>query len=515
MSTWLCTCLSSLFLADFFVYGLGYDLRAFDDTILYSINWPGKTGADLLDSETNAEPYTIVSPNNEKYQCFIPALVEPENEQEEEYNGPSPIDFLSLLFKQNTCSYRLESYWAYELCHGTYIRQYHEERDGKKSRVQEFYLGKFDALQKMELSKKYHLLAENPNRKAEIPMKKIDGVNMPYVEMEMTDGTMCDLNDKPRTTKIIYVCYQHGKQEIHSIKETATCEYEAVVLTPLLCNHPDYKPQDTGENKINCRPLDDAPKKPRSLTSLEAESFKLRQQKVSDEKPQKVYAIFHVKDDQDGQPELRVEIRPIDTDGKHYKLEDALNPLVDQENNYIRSSSGENFLSGQHCLSGGTGWWKYEFCYGRSVTQYHVESSGLKTVVSLGTFNLEKHVEWIKADPQRKPKPVGKRTQLTHFYSQGTICDKSGKPRQTEVRLKCTQNPTGSKSSVSLFLQEPRMCEYVLGVDSPLICDILDQADDEYGIIDHRVFLNLEKYKTAPHTASEEDNGMIANRDEL
>lgn len=27
---------------------LGYDLKAFDDTVLFKINWPGKTGADLL-----------------------------------------------------------------------------------------------------------------------------------------------------------------------------------------------------------------------------------------------------------------------------------------------------------------------------------------------------------------------------------------------------------------------------------------------------------------------------------
>ena len=30
---------------------------------------------------------------------------------------------------------RLEHYWTYELCHGRYIRQYHEERDGKNIKV--------------------------------------------------------------------------------------------------------------------------------------------------------------------------------------------------------------------------------------------------------------------------------------------------------------------------------------------------------------------------------------------
>lgn len=160
------------------------------------------------------------------------------------------------------------------------MQQYHEERDGKKVKIQKYELGRYDAAQVKTLSAEYDENAKNPNRKTEIPVKKIDGINMPYVEMEMTDGTMCDLNNKPRSIKVLYVCYQHGKQEIYSIKETATCEYETVVLTPLLCRHPDYKPQDTGENKINCRPLDNAPKKPRSLMALEAESVKLRHQKV-------------------------------------------------------------------------------------------------------------------------------------------------------------------------------------------------------------------------------------------
>jgi len=38
----------------------------------------------------------------------------------------------------------LETFWTYELCHGRYIRQYHEERDGKKIKLQEYYLGRWD-----------------------------------------------------------------------------------------------------------------------------------------------------------------------------------------------------------------------------------------------------------------------------------------------------------------------------------------------------------------------------------
>jgi len=33
----------------------------------------------------------------------------------------------------------------------------------------------------------------------------------------------------------------------------------------------------------------------------------------------------------------------------------------------------EGFLSGRECLPGGTGWWRYEICYGKHVIQFHVK----------------------------------------------------------------------------------------------------------------------------------------------
>ena len=52
--------------------------------------------------------------------------------------------------------FQLESFWTYELCHGRYIRQYHEERDGKKVKLQEYYLGKWDK-EKMDQQSKNNL----------------------------------------------------------------------------------------------------------------------------------------------------------------------------------------------------------------------------------------------------------------------------------------------------------------------------------------------------------------------
>lgn len=142
----------------------------------------------------------------------------------------------------------------------------------------------------------------------------------------------------------------------------------------------------------------------------------------------------------------------------------------------------KDFLSGKHCLIGGTGWWKYEFCYGRYVRQFHGDTS-----LILGFFDEDKHKQWIDSHPQKLPKPIEQRRQLSHFYQGGSVCDKTGKKRETEVVLKCMENAQ-SPSKVSLYLLEPQTCQYILGVESALICEILAKADPATGLIPQFAF---------------------------
>lgn len=71
--------------------------------------------------------------------------------------------------------------------------------------------------------------------------RKVEGVSLPYFEMNMSDGTVCDLSGRPRQTSVLYVCYPQSKHNVLSVKETSTCQYEVIVLTSLLCIHPWYK----------------------------------------------------------------------------------------------------------------------------------------------------------------------------------------------------------------------------------------------------------------------------------
>lgn len=76
----------------------------------------------------------------------------------------------------------------------------------------------------------------------QVPSKNIEGQLTPYHPVPMGNGTPCTLKqNQPRSTTVLYVCHPEAKHEILSVAEVTTCEYEVVVLTPLLCSHPKYR----------------------------------------------------------------------------------------------------------------------------------------------------------------------------------------------------------------------------------------------------------------------------------
>ncbi len=77
---------------------------------------------------------------------------------------------------------------------------------------------------------------------SQVPTKNIEGQLTPYYPVEMGHGTRCSLRQNtPRSTTVLYVCHPEAKHEILTIAEVITCQYEVVVLTPLLCSHPKYR----------------------------------------------------------------------------------------------------------------------------------------------------------------------------------------------------------------------------------------------------------------------------------
>ncbi|XP_014259724.1 endoplasmic reticulum lectin 1 [Cimex lectularius] len=494
--------------------------HAFDDSILYNINWPGKNFQLIEESEV-AKTMVVTTHEKETYKCVLPVIKDTKKDSEEEYNGPNPIDLLIKLFLFSPCTTLLESYWTYELCHGKHIRQYHEEREGKKVKIQEYYLGKWDMSMtdklSLEFTKEFVYKEKVEGKKFIPPMKKLDGITLPYLQFNFTEGTICDLNGKPRRTNVLYVCFPNGKNDIFSIKETSTCEYEVIVISPELCRHPKYRPQVNVEHDINCLPVGESPTKPKSLSEMEAEIFKQSffPAAFDDAKNGHTFAVYSIDEfkDKDGKMQVRVELRPVTPE----KTSDLSNK-IDASDTLIAPGStasiseehqgsasivleGEDsketdltmFLSGKLCLQGGFGWWKYYFCYGAPIEQFH-SSSGEdgerdKASIILGVWDEEVHKQWLKKKPSKRPKPLGKRTYITHFYGNGDICAETGKPRETEVRLQCTPKTELDETHLGLIYHlEPQVCQYILIFESDLICQLLPKVDED-GLIDIKTLL--------------------------
>uniref|UniRef100_A0A8B9C603 Endoplasmic reticulum lectin n=1 Tax=Anser brachyrhynchus TaxID=132585 RepID=A0A8B9C603_9AVES len=429
----------------------GRALPHLSDDVPFRVNWPGTefslptTG--VLYKEDNYIIMTTV--DKEKYKCILPLIASGNEEEEKDYKGPTPGELLEPLFKQSSCSYRIESYWTYEVCHGKHIRQYHEEKEtGQKINIQEYYLG--------------NMMMKNP-------LSEPEGQMTPYYPVEMGNGTPCSLRQNlPRSSTVMYICHPEAKHEILSVAEVTTCEYEVVILTPLLCNHPKYRFRASPVNDIFCQSLPGSPLKPHNLEQLEKqqEMMKMPFRRVKEEE------MHSTKEDKFSSIHKPVAV------GSHQLLTVGtthISKLTDDQ--LIKDGSG--------CFWGfGVGWWKYEFCYGKYVHQYHEDKESGKTSVVVGTWNKEEHIEWSKKNAARTYylREDGTQTvrMVSHFYGNGDVCDLTEKPRQVTVKLKCKESD--SPHAVTIYMLEPHSCQYILGVESPVICKILDTAD-EHGLL--------------------------------
>lgn len=321
----------------------------------------------VIFKQTESENGLWVKTNNkETYFCQIPSIASTTDGKSEGSEGSSPFlemspyKLLKPLMNREVCSYRLEQYWTYELCHGRFIRQFHEESTIQKLKGQEFFLGKYDithvGISEQNFQEKLALL-KKAGLKA--PTVNIEGVNLPYVEFNFTGGTLCDLNKKARSTRVLYVCSENSKHELHSVKEIYTCEYEAIVLSPMLCLHRDYLVTVANEHDINCHPVGDSPPKPVDITSFEAGMR-------AESKPESLFdgkTIIIDAADLTSSGAIKLELKIHDSDGNELSSETfnemmqkvASGPSVSSKHSQppaTDSSILQDFLSGRLCLQG-------------------------------------------------------------------------------------------------------------------------------------------------------------------
>ena len=199
----------------------GANFEALNDNILFQINWPGSSNIDPSKlagpgiEYTNDNSFVVTSLADEQYQCIIPSLTTSTRlSNKDETNYKSVAELLAPVLNSENCIYFVESYWTYELCHGKYIRQFHEERarrtassgsatyviksengkvvlqqDDKTDLIKttEYYLGYFKSIDS------YVSENDEPVSADKVLKKNINGVKTPYFALNVTDGTPCDL----------------------------------------------------------------------------------------------------------------------------------------------------------------------------------------------------------------------------------------------------------------------------------------------------------------------------------
>jgi len=111
------------------------------------------------------------------------------------------------------------------------------------------------------------------------------------------------------------------------------------------------------------------------------------------------------------------------------------------------------------CLFKTKDWWTYEFCHGRHIKQYHMENDKpVGVVMMLGVAQVEEN------------EPVNENLRyFPQWFSNGSRCDLTGRPRRTEVRFVCEE--TAQMETIGEIL-EPQSCEYTMVVHTNRLCSV-------------------------------------------
>ena len=195
-------------------------------------------------------------------------------------------------------------------------------------------------------------------------------------------------------------------------------------------------------------------------------------------------------------------------------VEEADTGLTEEEKTVKQVHQVLNKLNGI-CTQVHKGWWSYEWCHGAKVTQFHVHVEKGKTqqiqtesVTNLGEYSSsnvytdgdpedKKEINRIVAEKikeiqgesdEDEPKELA---VVVHEFEGGAICEETGKPRRTQVTLKCCPfkrmnrlkravllhgQAVASNIAAITKMQETSVCNYSIEVCTPLLCEGLAEA---------------------------------------
>lgn len=133
------------------------------------------------------------------------------------------------------------------------------------------------------------------------------------------------------------------------------------------------------------------------------------------------------------------------------------------------------------CVNLTEGWWTYEYCYPRGLTQYHLTGKKRDPEHSLGmalggTDVDEVEMSLVRLKPslasgarERRAPPSGQWT-LRQRLTGGNVCDETGRARVALLNFQCPSNWQSQPEARILSISEASLCEYEVLLQSTLLC---------------------------------------------
>ncbi|CAL0320170.1 unnamed protein product [Lupinus luteus] len=206
--------------------------------------------------DDDQESIVIPDKNGQKFICYLPKVEKEKSGKpviqtnissmivgtEKRIKQKMPDELLEVL--KGPCFIRQEGWWSYEFCYQKKVRQIHLE-DEKV--VQEFVLGVYDP----EATSAFN---QNLSDISTLKDPRSKDLSQRYHAHIYTNGTTCDLTNKPRETEVRFVCSE-PRAMISSITEISTCKYALTVQCPTLCKHPLFQEERPVWHTIDCNVL--------------------------------------------------------------------------------------------------------------------------------------------------------------------------------------------------------------------------------------------------------------------
>ncbi|XP_074653408.1 protein OS-9-like isoform X1 [Tubulanus polymorphus] len=230
-----------------------------------------KYGIELLKVPVDSSQVPLGSPDvlalsskhGQQYRCILPNSGTNDLKEKEEEKLAQELGIPDLLkpLEQGPCLIFTKDWWTYEFCYGRYVQQYHLE-DGRPS-GQIIKLGVYES--------------EYDWNNDESAKEKKERLNR-YHSQQYVNGSMCDLNSKPRRTEVRFECEEGIGDHIASIVEPESCGYVLTVHTTKICHHPYLKPSKTKKVLvITCNPMLEHEQYEQYLKAKEAERIRMEQ----------------------------------------------------------------------------------------------------------------------------------------------------------------------------------------------------------------------------------------------